>query len=201
MLYNLIVYIVYFALLPIYRMKFRGVENIPQGAAVVCGNHTARVDAVVVFLALFRHKERPAVIAKAELFKNPIAGRFFAYMGAFPVNRGKADLTAVKKSLSVLKGGKKLIIFPEGTRVKEGNAEAKSGAAMMAMRTNSPVLPVYITPGKKAFRGCTVTFGQPFMLERPAKADAAAYKLGAEEIMERIDAIGRQAARLEAHHG
>lgn len=198
MLYNLIVYVVYFALLPIYRMKFRGMENIPCGAAVVCGNHTARVDAVVVFLALFRHKERPAVIAKAELFKNPIAKRFFTFMGAFPVNRGKADLTAVKKSLSVLKAGQKLIIFPEGTRVKEGNAEAKSGAAMMAIRTNSPVLPVYITPGKKAFRGCTVTFGQPFLLEKPVKADAVAYKQGAEAIMEHIDAIGCQTG--EADH-
>ena len=53
MLYNLIVYVVYFALLPIYRLKVKGAEKIPEGAAVVCGNHTARVDAVVLFLALF----------------------------------------------------------------------------------------------------------------------------------------------------
>ena len=48
MLYNLIVYVVHFALLPIYRLKVKGAEKIPEGAAVVCGNHTARVDAVAV---------------------------------------------------------------------------------------------------------------------------------------------------------
>ena len=56
MFYNIIVYVVYVALLPVYRLRVRGAENIPQGAAVVCGNHTARVDAVVVFLALFLHE-------------------------------------------------------------------------------------------------------------------------------------------------
>lgn len=190
MLYKLIVWVVYLALLPVYRMRVRGVEHIPPGAAVVCGHHTARVDAVLVVLALFRQGERPALIAKAELFRNPIARWFFTYMGAFPVNRGKADLSAVKKSLAALKKGQKLIIFPEGTRVKEGVGEAKSGAAMMAIRTNSPVLPVYITPGKKAFRGCRVVFGQPFYLPKPEKADAVAYKEGAEQIMKRISLIG-----------
>ena len=195
MFYNIIVYVVYVALLPVYRLRVRGAENIPQGAAVVCGNHTARVDAVVVFLALFLHGNRPAIIAKAELFKNPIARWFFTYMGAFPVQRGKADLNAIKKSLTVLKQGKKLIIFPEGTRVKEGNVEAKSGAAMMALRTHSPVPPVYITPGRKAFRGCTVTFGKPFLLPQPAKADAEAYKEGAEHIMDCVEQLGKEVAR------
>ena len=160
MLYNLIVYVVHFALLPIYRLKVQGAEKIPEGAAVVCGN--------------------------------PIARWFFTYMGAFPVDRGKADLTAIKKALTVLKQGQKLIIFPEGTRVKEGmSGEAKSGAAMMAVRTGSPVLPVYITPGRKAFRGCTVTFGDPFYLPKPEKGEHDPYKKGADQIMEKIWEIGK----------
>ena len=192
MLYNLIVYVVYFALLPIYRLKVKGAEKIPEGAAVVCGNHTARVDAVVLFLALFLNGNRPAIIGKSELFRNPIARWFFTYMGAFPVDRGKADLMAIKKALTVLKQGQKLIIFPEGTRVKEGmSGEAKSGAAMMAVRTGSPVLPVYITPGRKAFRGCTVTFGDPFCLPKPEKGEHDPYKKGADQIMEKIWEIGK----------
>ena len=199
MLYNFIVWTVYLALAPIYRMRVRGLDNIPKGASVICGNHTARVDAVLVVLALFRQGERPALIAKAELFRNPAARWFFTYMGAFPVNRGKSDLAAVKKCLAALKEGKKLIIFPEGTRVKEGAGEAKSGAAMMAIRTNSPVTPVYITPGRKAFRGCDVTFGQPFYLPKPEKAGALAYKVGAEQIMARIETVG--AGGRQARHG
>ncbi len=198
MLYSFIVWVVYLALFPIYRMKVRGIEHLPRGAAVVCGNHTARIDAVLVVLALFRQGEHPALIAKAELFRNPVARWFFTYMGAFPVNRGKADLAAVKKSLAALKQGQKLIIFPEGTRVKEGVGEAKSGAAMMAIRTNSPVVPVYITPGKKAFRGCRVVFGPAFFLPKPEKADALAYKEGAEQIMKQIGLVG---AGEEVRHG
>lgn len=186
MLYNFILIVVYLALYPIYRLKIKGFENIPQGGAVVCANHTANIDPVMLFLA-FKRRERPAVIAKAELFRNKIAAKFFTFMGIFPVNRGKSDLTAIKHALTLLKSGKKLIIFPEGTRVREGEiSEAKTGAAMMAMRTNSPVLPVYITPGKKAFRGCAVTFGKPFMLEKPAKGDALAYKEASELIMKKI---------------
>lgn len=84
MFYNIIVYVVYVALLPVYRLRVRGAENIPQGAAVVCGNHTARVDAVVVFLALFLHGNRPAIIAKAELFKNPLPGGSSLIWGRSP---------------------------------------------------------------------------------------------------------------------
>ena len=194
MLYNLIVYVVHFALLPIYRLKVNGGwKRSREGAAVVCGNHTARVDAVVLFLALFLNGNPVRrIIGKAELFRNPIARWFFTYMGAFPVDRGKADLTAIKKALTVLKQGQKLIIFPEGTRVKEGmSGEAKSGAAMMAVRTGSPVLPVYITPGRKAFRGCTVTFGDPFYLPKPEKGEHDPYKKGADQIMEKIWEIGK----------
>ena len=189
MLYNFFVYAASLVLLPVYRLKVRGKENIPQGAAVVCGNHTARSDVVMVFLALFYHKERPAIIAKAELFKNPIAKWFFSYMGAFPIHRGSADLNAIKTSLSALKQGKKLIIFPEGTRVKEGMeaVEAKSGSAMFAQRTNSPVLPVYITPGKKALRGCTVTFGEPFFMTKELIGQD--YQMGAKLIMEHIEEV------------
>ena len=162
---------------------------------MVCGNHTARVDAVVVFLALFLKGNRPAIIAKAELFRNPIARWFFTTRDLV-LDRGKADLTAIKKALTVLKKGQKLIIFPEGTRVKEGmSSEAKSGAAMMAVRTGSPVLPVYITPGRKAFRGCTVTFGDPFYLPKPEKGEHDPYKKGADQIMEKIWEIGRDGGR------
>ncbi len=193
MLYNFVVRLVGVVLWPIYRLKVVGSENIPKGPAVVCGNHTANIDSVMLFLA-FKLKERPAVIAKAELFKTAIARWFFPKMGIFPVHRGKADLAAIKKSLSVLKNGQKLIIFPEGTRVKSGElGDGKSGAAMFAMRTSSPVLPVYITPGKKAFRGCTVTFGKPFYLPKPEKADAAAYKEAAEVIMQKIAETGEKA--------
>ena len=171
-----------------------GREHIPEGAAVICPNHTALSDPFFVAFA-FQKKNPLRVMAKIQLMRVPVIGWLLGKAGIFGVDRGHADMHAAKTALRCLKEGHKLLIFPEGTRVKEGNVEAKSGAAMMALRTHSPVLPVYITPGRKAFRGCTVTFGKPFLLPQPAKADAEAYKEGAEHIMDCVEQLGKEVAR------
>jgi 1-acyl-sn-glycerol-3-phosphate acyltransferase len=72
-------------------------------------------------------------------------------------------MKAVKTALKCLKEGNKLLMFPEGTRVHEGeDVAAKTGAAMFATRTGVPLMPVYIQPKKKRFRRNTVVLGKPF---------------------------------------
>ena len=79
------------------------------------------------------------------------------------MDRGHADVKAVKSALACLKGEGKLLIFPEGTRVHEGeDVAAKGGAALFAPRTGSPILPIYVTRKKPWFWPTTVVFGQPF---------------------------------------
>lgn len=184
-------WIVYIVLWPIYRFKFEGRENIVKGPAILCGNHTANIDSVLVVLALGDVMQY-AAMAKKELFKFPIVGWVLKLFGAYPVSRGGSDLAAIKFSLKSLKDGKKLIIFPEGTRVKEGMvSEPKTGASLLAVKAKVPMVPLYITPGRKAFRGCTVTFGEPFYPEVDGKATSDDYQRITDQLMEKVWDLGK----------
>ena len=96
-----------------------GRENIPEGAVVLCANHTALTDPLFVcFAAKMRYQIRP--MAKIELSRVPLIGWLLGKAGVIYVDRGHADVKAVKSALACLKGEGKLLIFPEGTRVHEG---------------------------------------------------------------------------------
>lgn len=175
-----------------------GRKNLPAGAAVVCGNHSAMSDPFfLVYAAGLKHRMR--VMAKAELMRVPVIGWLLKMAGVFGVDRGKADVTAIKTAMKCLKDGQKLLLFPEGTRVKNGvdkdgnEGEAKTGAAMLAMRTGSPLVPVYIPEEKKWFRFTTVIIGEAYYPQLPGggkRASAEDYRAVADDLMERISALG-----------
>jgi len=178
-------------LFPIYRFRYKGLDNLPDGPCLVCGNHTANIDSVLVILGL-ESRGNYAIIGKAELFKNPILGALLRFVRAFPVRRGESDVGAIKTALRALKDGKRLIVFPEGTRVKDGESGgAKAGAGMFAIRGNVPVVPVYVPEGKKAWKRNTVTFGAP--IQPPAlegrKATPEDYAAFSHHIMDSILAM------------
>lgn len=162
-------HILYSILWPILNFFFPlravGRENIPDGAAVICPNHTAWNDPFYVVFA-FTKRFPMRAMAKAEIIRWPIVGPILAWAGVFGVERGNADVKAVKTAMKHLKDGSKLLIFPEGTRVHEGeNADAKAGAALFATRCNVPLLPVYIQPGRRLFHRTCVVIGKPYMPE------------------------------------
>jgi 1-acyl-sn-glycerol-3-phosphate acyltransferase len=131
-------------------------------------------------------------MAKEELMTTPVLGFILRHAGIIGVKRGKADVGAVKESLKVLKGGEKLLMFPEGTRVKEGETgEAHTGAALFATRAHVPLVPIYISPKKRWFRKTAVIFGQPYEPEyegrKPTPED---YRRIADDLMVRIQALG-----------
>ena len=139
-----------------------GRENIPSGAAVICPNHTTIGDPFYVVFA-FGWRFPMRAMAKIQIMRVPLIGWLLSKAGVFGVDRGHADMKAVKTSLRFLKNGNKLLMFPEGTRVHEGeDVTAKTGAAMFATRTGVPLLPVYIQPKKKLFRPNTVIIGEPY---------------------------------------
>ena len=89
---------------------------------------------------------------KIQLIRVPVIGWLLGKAGIFGVDRGHADMHAAKTALRCLKEGHKLLIFPEGTRVEEGeNVDAKAGAAMFATRTGVPIVPTYIPAQKHWF--------------------------------------------------
>lgn len=169
-------------------------ERLPEGGAILCPNHTSLSDPLFVVFALGL-KTRPQVMAKSEFMRIPVLGWLLNKAGVFAVNRGKADVTAVKRALKCLKDGDKLLMFPEGTRSKDGDlGEAKTGAAMFAIRTGVPIVPMYIPARKKWFRRTPVVFGEPFMPQIAGKKGTPEdYERVAGELMERIAALEVQA--------
>ena len=104
-------------------------------------------------------------MAKAELFKNPIAAWFMTRMYAFPVKRGKGDTSAIDYGEKIINEGHVMAICPEGKRIKDKDGvpqKAKAGVAIIAKATNASVLPVAICcKGKiKAGKYVTVSYGK-----------------------------------------
>ncbi len=172
-----------FALHLYFGYKVIGHENIPEGGCVICPNHSDVIDPPLVSAAI-GNPIRIRLMAKKELFQGKFFGRLIAWLGAFPVDRDRADITAIKTALQAVKDGNKLIIFPQGTR-GGGEHEAKEGAAMLAVRTRAPIVPVYVTENKTRRCRAVVIFGKPFQPD-PKTRDYAAVS---EEILRRIYAL------------
>lgn len=175
----------------LYPVKAVGRENIPEGAALICPNHTSAIDPLFVVFA-FQRKHIMRVMSKKEVMSWPLIGWLLKKAGVFGVDRGAADITAVKTALRYLKEGRKLLLFPEGTRVAEGESvEAKTGAAMFSTRAGVPIVPVYITGKKRLFRRNLVVIGQPYQPQVAGrKGTSEEYHAIADDLMERIRVLG-----------
>ena len=174
----------------LFPLSVDGIENIPDGGAVLCSNHASAWDPVLLALKIPRTIPL-RFMAKAELFRNPLLGWLLRKLGAFPIKRGENDLGAMKTAMKCLQDGQKLVIFPEGTRVEEeGDANAKGGAVMLATRTGVPMVPIYCGGKKLLFHGGTIIFGRPYTPviagRRPTPEENREI---AEELVERIYAL------------
>ena len=148
----------------LFNVKFEGRENICEsGALVVCSNHRSFIDPA--FIGIGIKKRQLCFMAKKEIFSFKPLGFIFKKLGAFPVDRGAGDIEAIKTAEDYLKKGRPLMIFPEGTRSKDGNPlRPKSGAVYIASDTGADILPVAICfEGKKLFlrKKVTVCYGKP----------------------------------------
>lgn len=174
-----------------YPMKFIGKENIPEGGALVCANHSSAVDPFFLAFALGRNRQIRAM-AKESLLNIFFIGKILKLVGTFGVRRGASDIHAVKYALEELKKGEYVVLFPEGTRVKSREAgEPKTGAAMLATRTGVNVLPVYIPMHKKPFRINRVYIGKPYKMAPEGKrATSKDYEMFTADLMDRIYDLG-----------
>lgn len=144
----------------LYRPKIVGKENLPKdGGALLCPNHVSTLDAAVI-VAMFKRKVN--VLAKEELFKNGFLCWIADLFGIYPVKRGKADMQAIKISLTLLKRNELLLMFPEGTR--NGMAKGikpKNGAVLIAATAGKPIIPIGIQGSFKPFIKVIVNIGKP----------------------------------------
>ena len=185
-MYKLIKGLIHTFCLITHRVKKVGEENIPKdGAYIICANHTSNWDPVILITCT---KRKICFLAKEELFRN----RFFIWLAKiveiFPVKRGKQDIESMKNSIRVLKEGKILGLFPEGTRNGlSKNGKAKNGAAYMALKTGTKVIPVGIKGKYKLFSKITLNYGKPLDFTKYGKTnDKEILEKVSKEIMENI---------------
>lgn len=169
-----------------YDYKIIGRENVPEGGCIIIANHTQWADPVLVATALGT-KHDIVAMAKKELFEIKLLKPLIEALGAFPVDRSRADINAIKLSLKAVRDGRKLLIFPEGTTKHQEGDEAKEGAARIALKTGAPVLPIYISENKKFRSKVYVVIGKPFVPE-PTRSKEGYRKL-ANDMMARVYAL------------
>ena len=145
----------------IYGLKVYGIENVPkEGNIIFCGNHRTWIDAFFIYFTAPRDMR---FMAKEELAHN----KFMSYLGrifnVIFVKRDSKDLSAIKTSLKTLKSGDWLGIFPEGTRngLEKNDGQIKNGAAYLALKTDSTIVPIGIIGGDKPFKKSFIFYGKP----------------------------------------
>lgn len=170
--------VLYYILLPLawlvfhigFRVECVGRENLKKvqtGGCILAPNHVSAIDPVFVVITRFWGK-RMVVFAKKELFEiNALLTWFFRCMGALCVRGTRDELETIDKTVEVCKNGGTLLIFPEGTREKEGRfLPPKSGLFVIAAQAAVDVVPVrilYDTPDGKMRLFCKVKviYGEP----------------------------------------
>ncbi len=172
----------------------KDLDKLPRnGPVLVCCNHLSNKDPIVLGGVLPRQLY---FMAKEELFHNALVGGVLRGLGAFPVHRGKGDEKAMDTARELLREGKVVAIFIEGTRSRDGKLQQpKSGAAVLAHQMQVPILPMCITcRGQqlpKAGQRLIVSCGDPIL---PAELgieheDNSDYRRAARLIMSRIRAL------------
>ena len=146
--------------------SIKGKKNLPKGRAILSVNHRSNWDYVLFGI---NSTTKYRVLAKKELFRNKFFGFILRNFGGIEIDREANDINAIKTCMKVLKDDKKLLVFPEGTRLKDESlvmGEIKSGLALIAIKTKTPIVPVWVRNKQKLFRRSIYYIGKPFELDQ-----------------------------------
>jgi len=155
------------------RCSVTGREHVPdEGPFILACNHRSYIDPP----ATGHITRRPlSFLARHSLFTIPILGRLIRTVNAFPVRPGTADLGALRTGLKILRAGRGLVIFPEGTRSPALELlQPQLGVSILALRSEAPVLPVGMTGMERVMprkfpiilpRKCAISVGAPITFD------------------------------------
>jgi len=138
----------------LFGFRVNGAERVPKtGGLIIACNHISEMDPPVLGFAIPR---TIAFMAKMELFRCRFGDYFLSKLNAFPVNRAGIDTRALRTAIDYLKGGEAVVIFPEGTRSRDGHMlPAKAGISLIASASGAPVLPAFIWGTDHAWKSMT----------------------------------------------
>lgn len=174
MMYSIVRSVVILLFKIIFRIKVFGKKNIPKkGGFILVSNHASYLDPVTLGVACPRKLN---FMARHDLFDIPIFSKLLTTLGAFPIKRNTADLSALKEALKRLKNGEVVVLFPEGSRRFDGiSDEPQPGIGFLSTKADVPVIPSFIKgtdlalpKGAKMIRPkkICVYFGQEIHIER-----------------------------------
>jgi 1-acyl-sn-glycerol-3-phosphate acyltransferase len=177
------------------RPRLEGGEHVPRtGPLLVVANHVSLVDPPLLAVLLPR---RLAFLTKEELFHPAPWGWALGEAGMIPVRRGRAERRVVERALAVLASGGALVVFPEGTRSRDGVlAPAEPGVGLLAVRSRAPVLPVGIV-GTEVLRRASDALARPAVVVRcgptwlpdGGQRGAQAYRAVADALLAHVAAL------------
>jgi 1-acyl-sn-glycerol-3-phosphate acyltransferase len=188
------------AAVAVYRVRYFGRQNIPAtGGVLVVSNHQSHLDPMLIGVGCSRHMN---YVARESLFFAPF-GWLLRSVGAFPIDRDGIGLGGIKESLKRLKQGELVLIFPEGTRTRDGRiAPFRPGFTALAVRSKAAILPVAVDgafrvwPRWRKFPGLgriRVRYGVPIM---PAEVAA----LEERELLAEVERRVRECHRIASEH-
>jgi len=182
-----------------YDFRVIGEENLKmEGAALIVANHVSFLDPPFIGQAF---DEPLYFFARKTLFNHPLAGRILRSWQTIPIDRDKPDASSLKATIRLLKSGKKVLMFPEGTRSPDGYLQkAEAGVGLFIAKSSAPVLPVRIYGSYEAYpRGAKfirpaqirLVVGKPYVPDLKAHQAEGRnlYQSLADEVMERIGGL------------
>lgn len=180
------------------RIHSQDLDRVPKsGPLIIVANHINSLEVPIVYTRLW---PRPVTgFAKAETWDNPVLRPLFDLWGAIPLERGQADLSAIKAALTALRDNRILAVAPEGTRSSDGQlGRGKPGIVTIALRSGTPILPM-VYYGHEHYKQDIkqlrrpefyVKIGQPFRLVAEAeKSSAELRQKMVDEIMYQLAAL------------
>ena len=193
-----------------FRWRVYGAENVPlSGGVILASNHASFLDPPLVGSGLKRDIN---YLARESLFRFPGIGALLRSWNAVPVDRDGGGAKGLKVILARLLAGNAIILFPEGTRTKDGQLQpARSGIGLTVIKSTAPVVPVRVFGTFEAYgrnhklprpRRVIVKYGQPLNFAQLRAEAATCDKARLKEIYQQVaDEIMAAIARLEPREG
>lgn len=131
----------------LFKQRFRGMDNVPKtGGVLLVVNHVSYADPFTFVRFVWECGRIPRTLAKANLFRLPVAGRILTGAKQIPVHRGRSDAgDSLRDAVQALRDGEAVCIYPEGTVTRDPDwwpMQGRTGVARLALETGAPVIPI-----------------------------------------------------------